>query len=91
MIRVSVMYPNQTGVRFDWEYYMNKHIPAARELTNFGLVRIEVDKGIRTGQPGAPVPFVLWRGGNAYRKGACAKYANNFFSSDQALWLKGAR
>jgi len=58
MIRASVMYPNTPGTKFDWDYYMNKHIPAARKLTNVGLVRIEVDKGIGTGQPGAPAPFV---------------------------------
>jgi len=58
MIRASVMYPNTPSTKFDWDYYMNKHIPAARKLTDVGLVRIEVDKGIGTGQPGAPAPFV---------------------------------
>ena len=58
MIRASAMYPNQPGVKFDWDYYMNKHIPAVRKLANVGLVRIEVDKGMGAGQPGAQAPFV---------------------------------
>ena len=58
VIRVSAMYPNTTGTRFDWEYYMNKHISAVRKLTAVGLVRIEVDKGIGAAQPGASAPFV---------------------------------
>lgn len=58
MIRASAMYPNTPGTKFDWDYYMNKHIPAARKLTSMGMVRIEVDKGIASAQPGAPAPFV---------------------------------
>jgi uncharacterized protein (TIGR02118 family) len=58
MIRASIMYPNQPGARFNWDYYMNKHIPAVRQLTSKGLARIEVDRGIATAQPGAPAPFV---------------------------------
>jgi uncharacterized protein (TIGR02118 family) len=58
MIRTSAMYPNTPGTKFDWDYYMNKHIPAARKLTAVGMVRIEVDKGIGSAQPGVAAPFV---------------------------------
>ena len=58
MIRASVMYPHQPGVQFNWDYYLGKHIPAVRRLTNVGLVRVEVDKGIGAGQQGAQAPFV---------------------------------
>jgi hypothetical protein len=27
MIKVSVMYPNSPGVRFDHDYYREKHLP----------------------------------------------------------------
>jgi uncharacterized protein (TIGR02118 family) len=58
MIRISVMYPNENGKRFDWDYYTNKHIPAAKQLTPLGLIRIEVEKGIGSAQPGAMAPYV---------------------------------
>ena len=58
MIRVSVMYPNEPGRRFEWGHYM-KHVAEATErLVGLGLVRLEVDKGIGTAAPGAPPPFV---------------------------------
>jgi uncharacterized protein (TIGR02118 family) len=58
MIRVSVMYPNAPGKKFDWDYYLSKHIPAVRALTTMGLVRVEVDKGIASAQPGVAAPFL---------------------------------
>ena len=59
MIRVTVLYPNETGKKFDHEYYKNKHMKlVAERLKGFGLIRYEVDKGVAGGAPGAPVPFV---------------------------------
>ncbi len=58
MIRVSVVYASGPGTKFDWDYYMGKHIPAVKKLTPMGLVRVEVDKGMAGAQPGAPAPFL---------------------------------
>ena len=59
MIRVSVMYPNEPGKRFDWDYYLNRHkAMEQQELGALGMVRTEADKGIGTVQPGVPAPFV---------------------------------
>jgi uncharacterized protein (TIGR02118 family) len=59
MIRVSVLYPNEAGKKFDHEYYARKHMALVRErLSSFGLVRVEVDRGIAGGAPSAPAPFV---------------------------------
>jgi uncharacterized protein (TIGR02118 family) len=59
MIRVSVMYANEPGKRFDADYYKNKHMKLASDrLTSFGLLRYEVDKGLAGGGPGAPPPFI---------------------------------
>ena len=53
MIRVSVLYPNEQGKKFDHDYFVNKHMKLVRErLTSFGLVRTEVDKGKAGGAPG---------------------------------------
>jgi len=58
MFKVSVMYPNQEGARFDIEYYRTKHMDLViRHLKPFGLVRTEVLKGI-SGGGGQPAPYV---------------------------------
>ena len=45
MIRVSVMYPNEKGKRFDLNYFATKHIGLVhKKLDGAGLVRSEVDK-----------------------------------------------
>ena len=59
MIRLAVLYPNETGKKFDMDYYLNKHIPMVNDtLGNLGLVRTEVDKGIAGLEPGSPPPYV---------------------------------
>ena len=59
MIRVSVIYANETGKKFDHDYYKNKHMRLVGErLKDAGLIRYEVDMGIAGGAPGAPAPFI---------------------------------
>ncbi len=59
MIRVSVLYPDGSGKRFDMDYYANHHIPLlVRLLQPQGLIKVEIDRGLGTTQPGAPAPFV---------------------------------
>ncbi len=58
MFRVSVMYPNQEGVKFDFDYYRTKHIALVKRLLKpFGLIKTEVDKGISGGGQ-RPAPYV---------------------------------
>lgn len=64
MFKVSVMYPNQEGARFDIDYYRTKHMDLViRHLKPFGLVRTEVLKGI-SGGAGQPAPYICI--GNLY-------------------------
>ena len=56
MVRVTVLYPNESAKRFDHEYYARKHMPIAAQ--GFGMLRYEVDKGLAAGGPGAPAPFI---------------------------------
>jgi uncharacterized protein (TIGR02118 family) len=59
MVRISVLYANQPGKRFDHTYYAQKHLPMVmNRLKGFGMLRYEVDKGLAGGSPGAPAPFV---------------------------------
>ena len=58
MIRLSVMYPATPGSRFDWDYYLGHHLELSRRLlSDKGLVRIEIDRGIGGFPPGAPPPY----------------------------------
>ena len=60
MIKVSVLYPNEQGKRFDMDYFMNKHMPLAERLLGpTGLVRSEVEKGVGSGDPNTPAPFTV--------------------------------
>jgi hypothetical protein len=59
MVRVTVLYPNESGKRFDHAYYAGKHLPMVMErLKGSGMLRYEVDKGLAGGGPGDPAPFV---------------------------------
>ena len=52
---VTMIYPNKPGARFNFDYYLNRHIPWARKLT--GDKGTEIRKGIST-PTGSPVPYV---------------------------------
>ena len=59
MIKVSVLYPNEPGKKFDMDYYTNKHLPLVHQrLDSMGLVRSEAEKGVSSADPNAPAPFV---------------------------------
>jgi uncharacterized protein (TIGR02118 family) len=59
MFRVSIIYPNSSGNKFDWQYYLEKHIVTVRKtLEGQGMVKSEVDRGIGSAQPGVPAPFI---------------------------------
>lgn len=57
MIRVSVLYPNSEGLRFDMDYYMSSHIPMVGDLLGSALKSISVDAGIGGGEAGSAAPF----------------------------------
>lgn len=46
MIKVSALYPNSEGVEFDYDYYVDKHLPLVRELLGDAVLDISADKGI---------------------------------------------
>ncbi|MCU0601954.1 MAG: EthD family reductase [Desulfobacterales bacterium] len=77
MFKVSVMYPNQEGARFDIDYYRTKHMDlVSRHLKPFGLVRTEVLKGI-SGGGGQPAPYICigslyFETADGYEKGVAA-------------------
>ena len=58
MIRVTVMYPNKPGARFDHVYYRDKHMPLVQARMGKSCKHYSVDKGLNGGAPGAPAPYV---------------------------------
>ena len=58
MIKVSVMYPNTPGARFNHEYYRDKHMPLVKSRMGDNCKYYTVDKGLAGGVPGAPATYV---------------------------------
>ncbi len=58
MIKVSVMYPNKEGARFDHAYYRDKHMPMVKAKMGDACKFYTVDKGLAGGAPGAPATYV---------------------------------
>jgi uncharacterized protein (TIGR02118 family) len=48
---LTVLYPNKEGAKFDFKYYMEKHIPFANGLLGNQFI---VTKGIASAQGGQP-------------------------------------
>lgn len=58
MIKVSVMYPNPPGARFDHAYYRDKHMPLVKARMGNHLKSYTVDKGLAGGTPDAPAAYI---------------------------------
>ena len=58
MIKVSVIYPNGPGVRFDHEYYRDKHLPLIKSRMGAGLKYYTIDKGLSGKSPDTPAMYV---------------------------------
>jgi uncharacterized protein (TIGR02118 family) len=58
MIKVSVMYPNTPGARFDHEYYRDKHMPLVKPRMGDSCKSYTIDKGLAGGVPGTPATYV---------------------------------
>lgn len=58
MIKVSVMYLNEPGVRFDHDYYREKHLPLIKSRMGTALKYYTIDKGLSGRAPGAPATYV---------------------------------
>ena len=58
MIKVSVMYENKPGARFDHAYYRDRHLPLLKSRLGATCLWYTIDKGLAGGAPGAPAPYV---------------------------------
>ena len=58
MIKVSVMYPNTSGARFDHEYYRDTHMPLVKARMGETCKYYTIDKGLAGGAPGESATYV---------------------------------
>jgi uncharacterized protein (TIGR02118 family) len=58
MIKVSVLYPNRPGAKFDMDYYCNNHIPMVQQKLGAACKRVGVEQGIAGMGPGAPATYI---------------------------------
>ncbi|MBD2701694.1 EthD family reductase [Spirosoma sp. BT702] len=58
LIKVSVLYPYAEGKTFDMDYYEKSHMPYVAGLLGSNLVRYTIEKGISSGIPNSPLPFM---------------------------------
>jgi uncharacterized protein (TIGR02118 family) len=58
MVKVSVLYPNTAGCKFDMTYYLTKHMPMVRQKLGPACKYMAVEEGIAGGAPGAPATYV---------------------------------
>ncbi|HVY56296.1 MAG TPA: EthD family reductase [Xanthobacteraceae bacterium] len=58
MIKVSVLYPQQEGAKFDMDYYVASHMPMVRQKLGAACKGIAVEQGIAGGAPGSQPTYV---------------------------------
>jgi uncharacterized protein (TIGR02118 family) len=60
MTRISVLYPNKAGAKFDFVYYVEKHMPMSISLLSRhpGYRGVTVERGVGGAEPGAQAAYV---------------------------------
>src|SRR5882672_45522 len=61
MTKISVLYPNLKGVRFDVRYYLDKHLPRSLELLSShpGFKGVSIDRGATGAESGTDAPYII--------------------------------
>lgn len=58
MIKVSVLYPNGAGAKFDMDYYVKSHMPMVQKKLGAALKGMSIEEGLGGMPPGSPAPYV---------------------------------
>ena len=65
VIKVTIMYANEEGKTFDFDYWTGTHGPMVQRLLSpMGMVKSELEKGVSDTDPNAPPRFIAV--GNLY-------------------------
>ncbi len=57
MVQLSILYPKKDDETFDWDYYLNTHMPMSIRLQGEALKEVTITKGVDVIE-GVPVVFV---------------------------------
>jgi uncharacterized protein (TIGR02118 family) len=58
MIKVTVMYANAPGARFDHDYYRDRHMPLVKQRMGASCLYYTIDRGLAGGAPGTPALYL---------------------------------
>ena len=60
MVKISILYPNVKGAKFDMEYYLQKHMPISIERLSKGqgFKSVSVERGLAGETPGSGPAYV---------------------------------
>jgi uncharacterized protein (TIGR02118 family) len=60
MTRISILYPNREGAKFDFDYYVRRHMPISIDLLSkaTGFRGVSVERGVGGAQPSSPPAFL---------------------------------
>jgi uncharacterized protein (TIGR02118 family) len=73
MIRVSVMYPDGPGAKFDMGYYTSKHMPMVQRKCGPACKSIAAERGVGGAEPGskatyAAIGYLIFDSVDAYQQ-----------------------
>ena len=59
MVKLTILYPNEPGKRFDKDYYLQHHMPLSRKLQGAFVKHVSVEFGFSGGAPGSEPPYLV--------------------------------
>lgn len=58
MFKLTILYPNTPGGTFDFDYYLNKHMPLSLKRQGAAVKSVVVEKGYDPAMPGVEFAYV---------------------------------
>lgn len=57
-IKVTVLYPNIEGKKFDMEYYCNKHMPMVKQKVGAACKSVAIEQRLGGAEPGSGATYI---------------------------------